>query len=441
MMLITTAVILSLLIAYGNAYEEYPAICKNETFTMNIASDTLLHKFIVSGTIRCINIPSGGIKFMEQGAFDGVPNLTYLNLERNFISPSDLFSFGSIPNIKALILSDQTYNSYQSSVPINYIYPELQYLNLRNTKISNIINYTENSFPKLKYLDISGNRFSSFKFVQLWNNTLTFLHLNSNQISDISLNNLKNLETLTLDNNNIRRIGYSYYNNLDLTGLKNLKHLSVANNEIDSIDRLAFKETVNLRYLNLSNNQLPSYNSNFQSFEHLSSLEILALDDNKFRTIPFTTPLNITDLSMNGNDLVNLTTNSLSMVPYLRTLSLAKNKISRIDADAFSPLRVLEELYLNDNDLSYLPRLWSKSIENLRYLDLSKNKITSLDYVFGSNYVPLNELHLDDNPLENIKMDSLAMFAKNLTIYFNFGRNPTNNCARPINNGWSKNYY
>ncbi|XP_012150572.2 lumican-like isoform X1 [Megachile rotundata] len=439
MTLTTTVIILSSLIAYGAAYIEYSAICNNETFTMRISGNILTRKFITSGSIRCINITSGNIRYMENGAFDGVPNLTYLNLEGNYISLSNLFSFGSIANLKALILSNQRENYYDLVVPINLTYPELRYLNLRNNEIISITNYDENSFPKLKHLDISYNRFSSFTFTGTWANTLKYLQLDNNEISDISLSTLKNLETLAMNNNNIRNIAYDFHreNNLDLTGLNNLKHLSVANNSITWIDKLVFNETVKLRYLDLSYNQLSSTVLDSETFALLTSLKVLVLNGNELETIPFTTPLNITALWLNCNNLANLTASSFSNVPYLKTLSLARNKISRIDTDVFYSLRMLEKLYLNDNDLSYLPHLERERTRDLRYLDLSRNKFTTLDDVFDSNYVRLQKLHLGGNPLENIKKDSLAMLPKDLTIYLNFGgNNPDNVCIYSNHNHW-----
>nr|XP_012148634.1 PREDICTED: insulin-like growth factor-binding protein complex acid labile subunit [Megachile rotundata] len=379
---------------------------------------------------------------MERGAFDGVPNLTYLNLEGNYISLSNLFSFGSIANLKALILSNQRENYYDPVVPINFIYPELRYLNLRSNEITSITNYDKNTFPKLKHLDISYNRFSSFTFTGTWANTLKYLQLDNNEISDISLSTLKNLETLTMDNNKIRSIEYGFYEgSLDLTGLNNLKHLSIANNRITWIDKLAFNDMVKLRYLDLSYNQLSPTDLDSETFALLTSLEVLVLNGNKLETIPFSTPLNITALWLNCNNFANLTASSFSNVSYLRTLSLAGNKISIIDTDVFYPLRMLKKLYLNDNDLSYLSPLWSKSLQDLRYLDLSRNKFTSLDYVFSSNFVPLQELYLDGNPLENITKDSLAMLPENLTIYLNFGVNrPTDVCTRSNHHDWSFKY-
>ncbi|XP_012148635.1 keratocan-like [Megachile rotundata] len=196
-----------------------------------------------------------------------------------------------------------------------------------------------------------------------------------------------------MDNNNIRNIAqystvYDFHEESpDLTGLNNLKHLSVANNRITWIDKLAFNETVKLRYLDLSYNHLSPTVLDSETFALLTSLKVLLLNGNKLEAIPFTTPLNITALWLNCNNLANLTASSFSNVPYLKTLSLARNKISRIDPDGFYSLRVLEKLYLNDNDLSYLPRLQSKFMQDLRYLDLSRNKFKSLDYVFDSNLI------------------------------------------------------
>ncbi|XP_076388458.1 uncharacterized protein LOC100876882 isoform X2 [Megachile rotundata] len=426
------AIILSSLLMHGRTSvgDEFPDICHNLTLKLNSSVGSKLHaEFIQSLDLRCVSIANSGIEYAELNAFDGIPNLMYLNLEGNLIAPSDMFSYGSLPNIRILLMNDQIVRPTSGVLMINYMFDPLEYLNLSNnlgyypiTGISSNISYP---FRTLKHLDLSGNRLTSFDPIQLWNGTLTHLRINDNKLSRVRLNESSNLKSLTLDNNKLRGIGRD---SLDLTGLKSLQQLSVMNNEINYIDRLAFNDTVKLRYLNLSKNTLATIYP--ETFVNLTSLEVAILDYNMLDTIPFKTPLNLTVLSMDCNNIMCLSAYSFVNLIYLKKLSLAGNVISCIATDTFQSQEMLEELYLNDNQLNYLPEYWGRYLKSLRYMNLSGNKLTIINYMFDTPNMPLEALYLDGNPLKYIKPNALKVVPQNVTIYLNIGEpRPNNFCG------------
>ena len=428
---VTIVLILSPLLVLGNFFEymDYPILCSKETLTLKgCCSGTISANFIEYPNLRCVSIVNNDIRSLEEGSFDGLPNLIYLNLEGNVIPPSKLFSFGNISNIMALGLNDQRTNSYYDTVlQVNTMYPKLVYLNLRNAKISRISNTVfGNPFPKLSYLDLSFNKLSSFNFEQLWNDSLVYLNLNHNQISKVSFNKLNNLISLNLVDNAIKSIGDGY--DLDLRGLSSLEHLSIANNRINFISKTAFNHTVKLPYLNISDNALTALSP--ELFTPLTSLDVLILDNNKFNDIPLIIS-NISTLSMNCNNITYLKPSSLDMLLNLRKLSLAGNKISNIYPGTFKSQVLLEELYLNDNELTHLSRSWYQSMKKLRYLNLSGNKFTSIESVLDLANVALKEVYLAGNPIMFIETGSLKTVPQNLTIYLNMNETrPTSFCRR-----------
>nr|XP_034177310.1 leucine-rich repeat and immunoglobulin-like domain-containing nogo receptor-interacting protein 2 [Osmia lignaria] len=158
---VTIALILSTLLVLGNFFEymDYPILCYNETLTLKgYCSGKISANFIEYPSLRCVSNVNSDISSLEEGSFNGLPNLIYLNLEGNVIPPSKLFSFGNISNITSLDLNDQRTNNYFDRVlEVNTEYPKLVYLNLRNTRISRISNTVFNPFPQLSYLDLSFN--------------------------------------------------------------------------------------------------------------------------------------------------------------------------------------------------------------------------------------------------------------------------------------------
>lgn len=416
MMFTITALILSISPVFGDLHRD-PEYCNNETLKLtNINIDPILPKnFIVSPNLKCISITYGRIRFIQEGTFENISNLMYLNLEYNSIPPEYLFSFGELPKLRALILGNQVKQS-GSAMVVKTVYPELLYLNVKNNYIAFIESNVPNPFPKLKDLDLSNNEFYWFN-LQWWSNTLTHLNLNNNKISLISHKELSNLISYTLDNNKISSIGKD--NDLDLTGLSSLEYLSISNNPIRFIHRTAFVDMVNLRCLNMSENDLSTLDP--EILTPLTSLEVLALNDNMFDVIPLEVPLNITTLLMDCNRILDLTSSSLSLLPNLRKLSLAGNMISNIHVDTFKSQELLEELYLNDNELNHLPEHWDLYIESLRYLDLSGNKLTSISYFLSMTGTAL-EIYLDENPLKYISGNNNITIPANMTIYLNVGQ-------------------
>ncbi|XP_076687147.1 podocan-like protein 1 [Andrena cerasifolii] len=397
-----------------NGNEDNLDACGNYSLTLQLPNSRVIEKYFISSPIiRCLTLEHGGIQRVENGAFDQMPNLSYLNLQGNSISASNLFSFGNLSSVRELILSSQTGGYYSQQVEVNGVYPQLQYLDLKKIGMSGIhYGVWEHCFPELTRLDLSINKLTRFAAIRPWAEKLMHLYMNDNQLSQVSLRGYSGLKSLALENNQISSISM---NGLDLDGLTNLENLSVANNRISVISAGAFDDTGSLRYLNISKNLLSSIRSDI--FRSLYSLEVLALDQNTFETVPIAVPLNITTLSMNCNRIKYITTNSLYNLPHLRTLSLAGNMIANVHVDAFQNQEMLEELYLYNNELSYLPDGWGRTITNLRYLDLSGNAFTLLESAVHSTIPSLQQLYFERNPLKYINANTFATISKYVTVY------------------------
>ncbi|XP_076388450.1 uncharacterized protein LOC105663802 isoform X3 [Megachile rotundata] len=398
--MLLVATILSSLLVHGIAQEDFPDFCLNRTLVMKyVLASQLQPNFIYSPELRCLSIPYSDVANMTVGAFDGVPNLVYLNLEGNRIPPEAMFSFGNVSNIRQLILRDQYARFNYSEIHVHEVYPTLEYLDLSNRHKSGTIKqiWSEKKypFPNLKYLDISGNRFDRFIPFEKWDDTLIRLNANNNRLSNVYLKQSSNLVELLLDGNELYSIGSNY--DLDLSGLDSLEYLSVIENKLNFISKEAFNGTLNLRYLDFSMNNLSTLHP--ETFTNLTSLDTVILDYNHFDIVPIKESLNVTILSMICNNLTYLSVNSLQNLTQLKRLSLGGNRIQLIDSDTFKSQEWLEELHLNDNKLKYLPEYWFQYLKNLRYLDLSGNGITSIEYMFNTDNFPLERLYLEE-PLQ-----------------------------------------
>ncbi|KMQ85483.1 rac gtpase-activating protein 1, partial [Lasius niger] len=117
--------------------------------------------FISSPLITCLNLTSIGIKSIQMGAFNKLPNLTQLFIFNNNINFNELFSFGGHENLKVLILNSATVQrSYHQSniVDISEEHPNLEILSVRRNYVNDLQTLIEETpFSKLKILDLSSN--------------------------------------------------------------------------------------------------------------------------------------------------------------------------------------------------------------------------------------------------------------------------------------------
>ncbi|XP_043582528.1 insulin-like growth factor-binding protein complex acid labile subunit isoform X2 [Bombus pyrosoma] len=390
-------------------------ICENETLTLYFSSSTRFNEnSIVSPTLKCIVI-KGNVPEWKNGVFKNVPNLKFLDLSNNDISSGNLFAFGNLSNVKILNLSNQT-TYYSNYVSVDSVYPELEYLNLRRARVEDLRSSWDNPFPKLKYLDLSNNAIQSRQSLSIQMlSTLMHIDLSDNGIYQFSFKQMKNLLSLTLDRNKIKNL--QSYMGVDLTGLEKLEKLSLAYNQISYINNDAFEAMSNLRYLNLSGNTLSTFN--FDMLKTVKSLDVLILDDNSLDSVPITTPLNITQLSLNRNNIRYLAINTFFYLHGLTKLFIGENEIQSMQVDTFQSQAMLEELHLNDNQLSYLPEGWCNSMKMLRYLNLAGNKFALLESVIYSSDLPLQHLHFERNPLTYINGSLFRLIPVNMTIYLN----------------------
>ncbi|KAL2715977.1 hypothetical protein V1478_013653 [Vespula squamosa] len=385
--------------------------------------------FINSLFVTCLNFEGNQIESVESGAFNNVPALQYLNMERNYIS--FLFSFNGHNNLKTLILARQL-SYYDRNLKIIGEYPELRYLDLSGNRISSI-NWPrsdENSyyrinrkspFPKLQYLDLSYNNLYEFYTYYdesiLFNQSIIYLDLSNNNMNNLDLRVFTNLIELKLDNNDFISIHkHCYQRHVCIDEMPKLKYFSIANNKLNNIHQYIFMNTPKLVTLNISNNELEDISP--ELFYNLNSLENLYLDNNKLSSIYSVISLSsLSVLSLAHNKIQEIDPEEIINAYALKKLYLDHNAIKNIHESIFSKLELLEELYLDSNNLIELPIGWDNNLKNLRYLNLSNNKFKFLEALSLSESLPVIRIDLINNNLIHMKTKILRNLPKNATIY------------------------
>ncbi|TYG78140.1 hypothetical protein ES288_D02G034100v1 [Gossypium darwinii] len=231
----------------------------------------------------------------------------------------------------------------------------------------------------LETLDLSWNSLKNSILFHMRNlSSLKTLRLSGNElkgrmdhIQDGTQLRLTNLEELDLSDNLFRNNTISF-----LQGLSSLKSLTLSVNRLQgSLDTKGLSNLTNLKKLDLSGNQIES----FQSFKdggrklELTHLEELNLDGNQFNTSVFA---------------------SLNKLSNLKSLSIRSNQlkgsIDMKDLEAFINLR---ELYMSGNEL--------------------KDWVIHQDSNVLSN---LEEIYLDNSTLNTNILQSIGVFASLKTL-------------------------
>lgn len=224
--------------------------------------------------------------------------------------------------------------------------------------------------------------------------TIQDLALRDSQISRIgeyAFTSLVNLRNLNLSHNSIGEMASTALQNL-----RGLSKLDLSNNQMTSFD-VAFLSQSSLTYLNLAQNRLGTIRSG--SFQSLSRLETLILDDNKLS-------------ALQGHTFQGLQN--------LRHLSMQRCGIHHLPNDLFYIIRKLRTLELQSNFIRVIPN--SQDLRNLAFLqqlNMDNNQVTELgDLQFGS--IPIDSLSLSHNQIHKVPVNTFKYFnAKYVDLSFN----------------------
>ncbi|KAG8591668.1 hypothetical protein GDO81_000262 [Engystomops pustulosus] len=154
----------------------------------------------------------------------------------------------------------------------------IQYLNFQNNileRLSSIASMTT-MMKTLKHLDVSLNRlYYDFSATCEWSQSLLFLNLSRNKISDSIFNCLpNNLEVLDLSSNQILSIGKG------VTHLKSLKELYLPSNQLSHIPDCGFFSK-NLMYLNIDENFIQS--PSMEQLTKCQNVKQIIVGNNKYQ--------------------------------------------------------------------------------------------------------------------------------------------------------------
>ncbi|XP_062081178.1 receptor like protein 22-like [Humulus lupulus] len=346
-----------------------PEICSNSTKNSFLCASSK-HQLVGSPplNLKYLDLSYNELNGTIPSWLYSLPSLQYLDLSSNKFS-------GSIHEFQhnSLVSLSLGYNNLQGSFPRSIFQQvNLTDLLLSSNNLSGVVQFDQFSkLKKLQALILSNN---SLSLVSNSNNndtlpnTLFYLYLSSCGISEFpySLRSLENLRYLDLSNNQIEgSVPHWLWN----VGKDSLDILDISHNSLTQIVQIPWK---NLKYINLRSNRLQGHLPIPPPYTMYFSISNNTLDGEISHLICNLSHLYLFDLSNNhlsGNIPPCLGNSSLSV------LDLHKNKLHGIIPSHFAKGNQLSVLNLNENQLEgSLPKSLFNCKE-LKFLDIGNNKI------------------------------------------------------------------
>ncbi|XP_014224354.2 protein artichoke isoform X1 [Trichogramma pretiosum] len=387
--------------------------------------------FINGSYVQNLSLAHNKIEEFDNGAFDGLSNLKYLDLSYNKLSPTKMLSFGGHATLETLIFDynepvqqlewyyEYGYNRQRMinvtlpiSIPTSNIYPKLKNLSLRGTSIIPSFDNWDQSFPSLEKLDLSYVNLESVtnsEFSQSFPSSVKILILQSTSLQTAIFDNLSNLEELDVTGN-------SFENGLGFLNCPNLKKLNLFNTRIDNVPSDLNDQCQNIEELNMGENRIEDIDSS--AFENLNKLKVLDLSNNPLKKIDFIASLSqlntlILDDMQNSKIIEFLNTHSSSTHELnLKYLSLKNNNLTNLPENFINSLKLLEEIDLSGNNLASVTKLPT----TLKTLNLQNNNINYLDEDLLRSLSNLKEIKVGNNPIKQLEIELISNLPKSCIL-------------------------
>lgn len=287
-------------------------------------------------------------------------------------------------------------------------------------------------------LDVSYNRLSAISELPLRN--LLSLNLAGNQLKRISPETFKylpRLQYLNLSSNplyggfppllpsslttlDISRTDLKILPAVLLTNLESLEKIYLSGNYLKEIGEGTFQHLYNLTTIDMSHNVIEKIDKT--AFQGISDLYELNLSGNKLTTFVgeyFDTGTGLQLLDLSDNRIAYLSATAFVIHPRLRRINLSGNQFTAFPSDYVKSLQFLEFIDLSGNGLKTVNEFAFSQMPRLRQLDLSSNRIETVDELVFHNSTQLQTLDLSNNNLETLSERALEGVLRLERFYLN----------------------
>ena len=382
-------------------------------YRLNLSFNKIKHLYnFSSDKIKYLDISNNLLENIELGKFDALKSL---NLSTNSISLINKNSFLTTPNLEVLNLSS---NVITELTYASFNLPGLLQLDLKGNRLKNLSQKCFFGLNKLRVLDISLN-----KIMTISPSTLQYLP----GLVQLKVSENKGLSSqdfsLLLSTRRLQYVDASKTNQVKIPSslTQSVRYLNLRSNNISDIRCGDLDSYPLLNTLDLAANNISYIDDD--ALGRLELLSQLILSNNSLKTVPHTLPNNLKHLSLDHNNIRQVTNTDFVELSQLKSLDVSFNKITSVMDGSFSQTKSLEFLNLSGNPIEILSLSTFYGTKKLKVLDLSnlleaKKCAEPLCFpVPESNQ--LQELYLENSPslASRLMNDVAALKAlKQLTI-------------------------
>uniref|UniRef100_A0A3B3VNN6 Extracellular matrix protein 2 n=1 Tax=Poecilia latipinna TaxID=48699 RepID=A0A3B3VNN6_9TELE len=330
-----------------------PAGCDISDVSMTCENVQLIHFPPLNiPELKSLSLEGNNISSIPAGAFNGIPNLEWINLKKNKLTSAgiDPKAFMGLKMLRRLYLDENLLDVVPSDLPST-----LQELKINENKLRGI---DENSFQDLS--------------------SLVILELEGNLLSEGNVNPRAFAPLIQLS---YLRLGRNHFRTVPQGLPKSLLELYLENNLIEEISETVFNQTTNLNMVSLRHNKLDETRIAPMAWFNHRNLESIDLSHNDFYLVPSYLPKSLVHLVLVGNKVERIPGYIFAhMDPGLEYLYLSFN---RLDGEGIEPesffgtYHSMMELCLDHNQLIHVP-LGINEMTNLHLLRLDSNRIRSI---------------------------------------------------------------
>ncbi|XP_060652036.1 leucine-rich repeat-containing G-protein coupled receptor 5 [Drosophila nasuta] len=386
--------LIALLGAEYSSAVECPASCKCTWVVDSLYADCSrrgLSIYPSFGTAPVEHLDLSGNKFTEfPRQYADMTSLLYLDLSDNFIDTLSEDSLIGFSLLRTLLLANNTINSW-TAISANEAFK-----------------YATN----LKRLSLRGNRLGSFggpDYSQQINSlSLTELDISAAHISlvdgDIAVNQLPNLERLSLANNQRMQ--------LSRLPSRSIRMLDLSNCSLQGLGAAFLEALPNLEALNLSRNTALQFGASDIAPIVAKELRILDLSYCNLDEIDLSGLPVLSELRLRGNLLRAIGVDTFANNTILEVLDLSENLLRSIENEAFGTLKRLKQLNLAFNEIAYLNRNLIRGNDVLTELNLSRNIIKKLTRIVSNSVRHINMSWCEISEIESTAFSSLSVIQK-----------------------------
>ncbi|XP_065218807.1 leucine-rich repeat-containing protein 15-like [Planococcus citri] len=342
--------------------------------------------------------------FLNYNALLELQNLQYLNIQHVRLVPNPNSTSKDIPQAAydylQTILMKQTSSKSQNLTFIIPDEPEIvpyEEFKMKNDIISTFSHLTNLLFLRLYHCELESIKWEMFDGLQ----NLQTLSLESNNISRIpefAFYGMPNLKILILSHNKLTSISTE-----SLAGLFTLEHLDLTYNQLRHLSDYTFAPLPALFSLDIRHNPIVSIHSS--TFEVMNMTKVLIIgNDNAALSIhrsAFNGLFELETLVITGVNISALEKSALRGMPSLKYLKF-EGRVEYIYFDAFADSIQLETVVLKNCSLKYLSMDAFYGLVNLKTLDLSDNNLGNLPMGLFDGLNSLAELILTYNKLTTL---------------------------------------